>query len=84
MIWLAAMTIPPAGRCRDQAASRTLEAAPSHEERRPAVKQVRTHRRRIRREHPCLEVLPVDPRDPDIVKAKALARALPTDSSRGG
>jgi len=28
------------------------------------------------------EVLPADPRDPDVVRAKALARAWPTGSTR--
>jgi hypothetical protein len=35
-----------------------------------------------RRERPWLEDLPADPRDPDVVRAKALARARPTGSSR--
>jgi len=39
------------------------------------VKQIRTHRPRVRRERPWHEVLPPDPRDPDVVQAKALARA---------
>jgi hypothetical protein len=40
----------------------------------PAVKRIRIDRHRARRERPWLEVLPLDPRDPDIVRAKALAR----------
>jgi len=36
---------------------------------------MRTHRPRVRRERPWHEVLPLDPRDPDVVRAKALARA---------
>ncbi len=39
------------------------------------VKRIRTHRPRARRERPGREALPPDPRDPDIVRAKALARA---------
>src|SRR5262249_60531402 len=39
------------------------------------VAQIRIHRPRVRREPPCHEVLPPDPRDPDVVRAKALARA---------
>jgi len=38
------------------------------------VKQIRIERPRARREHPGREVLPPDPRDPDVVRAKALAR----------
>jgi len=37
------------------------------------VQQVRIHRPRARREHRWHEVLPPDPRDPDVVRAKALA-----------
>jgi hypothetical protein len=39
------------------------------------VKQIRIHRARARRERPGQEALPLDPRDPDVVRAKALARA---------
>jgi hypothetical protein len=39
------------------------------------VQQIRIHRPRVRRERPWHEVLPSDPRDPDVVRAKALARA---------
>ena len=38
------------------------------------MKRIRIDRHRARRERPWLEVLPLDPRDPDIVRAKALAR----------
>jgi hypothetical protein len=38
------------------------------------VKQIRIERLRARREHPGREVLPRDARDPDVVRAKALAR----------
>jgi hypothetical protein len=37
-----------------------------------------------RRERPWLEELPADPRDPDVVRAKALARARPAGPSRTG
>jgi len=37
-----------------------------------------------RRERPWLEDLPADPRDPDVVRAKALARARQAGSSRAG
>jgi hypothetical protein len=39
------------------------------------VKHTRAHRPRGRREAPWREALPADPRDPAIVRAKALARA---------
>lgn len=39
------------------------------------VKQIRIQRLRARREHPGREVLPRDARDPDVVRAKALARS---------
>jgi len=38
------------------------------------MKRIRIGRRRVRSERPSLEVLALDPRDPDIVRAKALAR----------
>lgn len=44
--------------------------------------RIRTARPRIRRGRPWPEDLPADPRDPDIVRAKALARARLTGSSR--
>jgi hypothetical protein len=46
------------------------------------VKQIRIQRLRARREHPGREVLPHDARDPDVVRAKALARSRLTGSSR--
>jgi hypothetical protein len=39
-----------------------------------AVKRIRIDRPRARRERPWREVLPADPRDPDVVRAKTLAR----------
>jgi len=39
------------------------------------VQQIRIHRPRARHERPWQEALPPDPRDPDVVRAKALARA---------
>ncbi len=39
------------------------------------MKRSRAERRRARCERPWREALPADPRDPDIVRAKALARA---------
>jgi hypothetical protein len=38
------------------------------------VKQIRIQKPRARRERSWPEALPADPRDPDIVRAKALAR----------
>jgi hypothetical protein len=46
------------------------------------MKRILTSRTRIRRERPWTEDLPADPRDPDVVRAKALARARQTGSSR--
>jgi len=46
------------------------------------VKQIRMHKPRTARERPWHEVLPADPRDPDVVPAKARARArTPVSSS---
>ena len=45
------------------------------------MKRVRVDRRGIRRKRPWAEDLPADPRDPDVVRAKALARIRPTGSS---
>lgn len=39
------------------------------------MKRVSIGRRKTRHERPWREVLPLDPRDPDVVRAKALARA---------
>jgi len=39
------------------------------------MKRIRTVAPRIRRERSWPEDLPADPRDPDVVRAKALARA---------
>jgi hypothetical protein len=39
------------------------------------VKPIRIQKPRARREHFWTEVLPPDPRDPDVVRVKALARA---------
>lgn len=46
------------------------------------MKRIRVDRQRIRRERVWTEDLPADPRDPDVVRAKALARARPGGSSR--
>jgi hypothetical protein len=45
------------------------------------MKRIRIGRRRAQSERPWLEALSPDPRDPDIVRAKALARA--TRSRKG-
>jgi hypothetical protein len=39
------------------------------------VKRIRVDKPRIRHERPGTEDLPADPRDPDVVRAKALARS---------
>lgn len=39
------------------------------------MKRIRIHRPKARRERPWLEVFPPDPRDPDVVRAKALRPA---------
>jgi hypothetical protein len=46
------------------------------------MKRIRTARPGIRRERRWPEDLPADPRDPDVVRAKALARARLVGSSR--
>jgi hypothetical protein len=46
------------------------------------VKRIRTVRPRIRRERPWTDDLPEDPRDPDVVRAKALTGARRTGSSQ--
>ena len=46
------------------------------------VKRIRIDKPRIRREQPWPENLPPDPLDPDVVRAKALARSQLTGSSR--
>jgi len=46
------------------------------------VKRIRIDKPRIRRERPWPEDLPADPRDPDVVRAKALARAQQASSPR--
>ena len=38
------------------------------------MKRIRIQRPRARGERPWSEVLPLDPRDPDVARAKALAR----------
>ena len=48
------------------------------------MKRIRSVAPKSRRERPWLEDLPADPRDPDVVRAKALARARPAGSSRTG
>jgi hypothetical protein len=45
------------------------------------MKRVRIDKREIRRRRHEAEDLPADPRDPDVVRAKALARIRQTGSS---
>ena len=46
------------------------------------MKRIRIDRPRIRRERGRTEDPPTDPRDPDVVRAKALARVRPAGSSK--
>ena len=46
------------------------------------MKRIRAGKPRIRRERAWTEDLPADPRDPDVVRAKARTRARRTGSSR--
>jgi len=46
------------------------------------VKRVRIEKPKTRRKHPWLDVLSLDPRDPDVVRAKHLAVA--TDAGEAG
>jgi len=46
------------------------------------MKRIRISRPRTRRERPWADDLPADPRDPDIVRAKAQAAHKRTGSSR--
>jgi len=48
------------------------------------MKRIRTGSPRIRRGRPWLEDLPADPRDPDVVRAKTLARARMAEETRHG
>jgi len=41
------------------------------------VKQIQTERRKNRRDRAEPEISPLDPRDPDIVRAKSLSRRVP-------
>lgn len=46
------------------------------------MKRIRADRPRIRRDRTWPEDLPTDPRDPDVVRAKALARADSSGTNR--
>jgi hypothetical protein len=50
---------------------------------RSVMKRIRIERRRVRSERPWLEELSLDPRDPDVVRAKALARTAPSREAPG-
>jgi hypothetical protein len=39
------------------------------------MKRIRTQRPKTRRQHPGREVLSADPRDPEVLRAKALGRS---------
>ena len=46
------------------------------------MKRIRINRPRTRRERPWADDLPTDPRDPDVVRAKALTGVQRAGSSR--
>jgi len=46
------------------------------------MKQIRVERPKHRRNRADAEILTLDPRDPDIVRAKALSRAVPRPAAR--
>jgi len=48
------------------------------------MKRIRIDKPRVRRERSWPEDEPIDARDPDVVRAKALARAQRAGSSRAG
>ena len=50
---------------------------------RPVMKRTRIARRRVRSERPWLEELSLDPHDPDIVRAKKLARTTRSIQAAG-
>ena len=50
---------------------------------RSVMKRIRIGRRRVRSESPWLEVLAPDLRDPDIVRAKALAQTARSSKAPG-
>jgi hypothetical protein len=39
------------------------------------MRRIRIHRRKVRRDRPWLAVLALDPRDPDVVRAKTIGRS---------
>jgi hypothetical protein len=39
------------------------------------MRRIRIHKRNVRRDHPWLAVLALDPRDPDVVRAKTIDRS---------
>jgi hypothetical protein len=47
------------------------------------MKRIRIERRKVRAERPWLEALSPDPRDPDIVRVKALARTARSAKASG-
>ena len=46
------------------------------------MKQIRVERPKQRRDRADAEILPLDPRDPAIVRAKALGRAAPRPATK--
>jgi hypothetical protein len=39
------------------------------------MRRIRTHRGKVQRDRPWLAILALDPRDPDIVRAKSIDRS---------
>jgi len=69
-------TVPERIRSRRRARRPVSPAPGSDRPRRwQTVKRIRIQKPRARRERSWSDVLPPDPRDPDVVRAKALARA---------
>ena len=48
------------------------------------MKQIRVEKPKPRRDRTGAHILPLDPRDPDIVRAKALSRAARTPAAKAG
>ena len=46
------------------------------------MKQIRAERPKHRRDRVDAEIFPLDPRDPDIVRAKALSRVTRTSAAK--
>ncbi len=47
------------------------------------MKRVRIQRPKVRPDHPWRAVLPLDPRDPEVLRARALGRPATDQNSKG-